>query len=73
MKIHFECRYCGKKWTEQVYREPEGTRCGVCHDRNLKLTKPEDSKVDYYIGCPSFPKNDDKYNKSIYYDMTGYD
>ena len=80
MTVHATCRYCGKEWEESNYSEFYLSRlqCRVCKDKNIKLKKIEDSKVDYYVGCPDFPKKEDKkeevddYSSPVYHNPDLY-
>lgn len=62
MKIHFECKYCGKQWRDVFYSEAsiKNQRCRYCDDKNLKVRDLTDSRIDYYVGCPPFPSEVEK-------------
>ncbi len=66
MKVHFECQYCGKSWTEVVYRQPQKTKCAKCGDSKIRMK--EAVSIDTYKGCPPFPDADndfDEYNTDV--------
>lgn len=44
----FECTYCGYKWDQIYWLEPdvEHMKCQKCEDKNLKITA--DEKINYY-------------------------
>jgi hypothetical protein len=54
MEITAICLYCDHK--RLFHSEITNyIKCEVCGDANIKYKKIEDSKVDYYVGCPPFP------------------
>lgn len=55
------CTYCGKKWERTVYgiSNVENERCSKCGDTKIEVRDNSKSKVDYYSGCPAFPKKPD--------------
>jgi hypothetical protein len=61
MILALECLYCGHKWEKNAYNaiSLESERCPRCKDSNLKVKELSKSKVDYYVGCPPFPKKEE--------------
>ncbi len=64
MMVQLECTYCGKIWKAYAHTKAaiEAMNCTRCGDTSLKITNLEDSKIDYYKGCPPFPEKHKSYN-----------
>lgn len=60
MKMLLICKYCDHHWQHYVYDDSK-TICPVCGDKNIRFKDMNDTKVDYYIGCPPFPKTETVY------------
>lgn len=64
MKVSLECTYCGHKWIETIYHKSviDGKTCshGTCRHKQL-IVRDLNDKVDYYKGCPPFPKKEDRW------------
>lgn len=61
MIFQFECCYCGYKYTRELFSRAsiEAEKCSRCNDTTMKYKEyAEDSKVDYYKGCPPFPDDE---------------
>lgn len=55
-KFEIRCQYCGNSW-QINYMPNSKIFCPKCTDSDLKIADIS-QKVDYYIGCPPFPKDD---------------
>ena len=58
MRLQIICNYCDHKWSLNVYSKPnlKSIQCNKCMDKNIKMRDLNEAAVDYYIGCPEFPK-----------------
>lgn len=50
------CEYCNFSW-EVNYVTKDRIFCTVCNDPNLRIIDLASTKIDYYQGCPPFPKD----------------
>jgi len=62
MQIKAQCQYCGV--VEYVHVKYEYLlnqfRCAYCNHDKLDFTRfNEQDKIDYYDGCPPFPKKEE--------------
>lgn len=61
-KFDIECNYCGNRWKEIFYYQPQELECKYCKDKNLKLTPCDESKSDAF-GYNTDTRHKDSYIK----------
>lgn len=60
MNAIITCNYCNKIWDQYIYSTGRNLKCSKCGEtKSLAVKKAANDQVDYYIGTPEFPSNND--------------
>lgn len=61
MRVEYICNYCDFRRIAHSFSMPHKGICTKCKSTDIKFDNLEESRIDYYVGCPPFEKGDETY------------